>query len=306
LQIKTKKNGDKESRLKKSNKNLMMGLLFIMPWILGFSLFQLYPICKSVYYSFCEYDVLNPPVFIGLANYKELFHDEIFLKAIVNTAVYTGMSIPLSMFISLFFAILLNQKIFGRGIFRTIFFVPSLVPLIAMAVIWKWIFSSKGGVLNYLLSLIGITGPSWLGSTLWATPSIVLTGIWGIGGSIVIYLAALQDVPRSLYEAAEIDGAGWFAKVRHITLPVISPVIYFNLILGIIGALQVFVVPYVMTSGGPARSTYYYAMYLFDNAFRFLRMGYAGAMAVILFFIIVVMTVVVTKLTASKIYYAEK
>ncbi|MEN6385139.1 MAG: sugar ABC transporter permease, partial [Phycisphaerales bacterium] len=264
--------------MKKSNKNLFMGLLFIMPWILGFSIFQLYPICKSVYYSFCEYDVLNPPVFVGLNNYKELFHDEIFLKAIVNTAVYTGMSIPLSMFISLFFAILLNQKIMGKGVFRTIYFMPSLVPLIAMAVIWKWIFSSKSGILNYLLSLIGITGPSWLGSTLWATPSIVLTGIWGIGGSIVIYLAALQDVPRSLYEAAEIDGAGWFAKVRNVTLPVISPVIYFNLILGIIGALQVFVVPYVMTSGGPARSTYYYAMYLFDNAFRFLKMGYAGAM----------------------------
>jgi multiple sugar transport system permease protein len=292
--------------LKKSTGNLLKGLMFITPWLIGFLIFQFYPICKSVYYSFCDYDVLNPPVFVGMDNYSNLFHDEIFLKSIANTAVYTGMAIPLSMFVSLFFAILLNQKIIGRGIFRTIFFLPSLVPLIAMAIIWKWIFSSKNGILNYILSLIGITGPSWLGSTMWATPSIVLTGIWGVGGSIVIYLAALQDVPRSLYEAAEIDGAGWFAKVRHITLPMISPVIYFNLILGVIGCLQVFVVPYVMTAGGPARSTYYYTMYLFDNAFRFLKMGYAGAMAVLLFIIIVTMTIIVTKLTASKIYYAEK
>jgi multiple sugar transport system permease protein len=285
---------------------MLKGLMFIMPWIIGFLIFQLYPICKSVYYSFCEYDVLNAPIFIGLNNYKNLFHDELFLKSIVNTAVYTVMAIPLSMFVSLFFAILLNQKIIGRGIFRAIYFLPSLVPLIAMAVLWKWIFSSKNGILNYALSLIGITGPSWLGSTMWATPSIVLTGIWGVGGSIVIYLAALQDVPRSLYEAAEIDGAGWFAKLRHITIPMISPVIYFNLILGIIGTLQVFVVPYVMTSGGPARSTYYYTMYLFDNAFCFLKMGYAGAMAVLLFIVIVAMTIIITKLTASKIYYAEK
>jgi multiple sugar transport system permease protein len=292
--------------LKKDTGNLLKGLMFITPWIIGFLVFQFYPICKSVYYSFCDYDVLNPPVFVGLDNYRNLFHDEIFLKSITNTAVYTAMAIPLSMFVSLFFAILLNQKIIGRGIFRTIFFLPSLVPLIAMAILWKWIFSSKNGILNYALSLIGITGPSWLGSTMWATPSIVLTGIWGVGGSIVIYLAALQDVPRSLYEAAEIDGAGWFAKVRHITLPMISPVIYFNMILGVIGCLQVFVVPYVMTAGGPARSTYYYTMYLFDNAFRFLKMGYAGAMAVLLFIIIVAMTIIVTKLTASKIYYAEK
>jgi multiple sugar transport system permease protein len=241
-----------------------------------------------------------------MENYKNLFRDDIFLKSIVSTAIYTVLAIPLSMFVSLFFAILLNQKIIGRGVFRTIYFLPSLVPMVALAILWKWMFNGENGILNYILSLLGISGPNWLGSTMWATPSIVLTGIWGVGGSIVIYLAALQDVPRSLYEAAEIDGAGWFAKVRHITIPMISPVIYFNLILGIIGCLQVFAVPYIMTAGGPARSTYYYTMYLFDNAFSFLKMGYAGAMAVLLFIIIVAITIITTKLTANRIYYAEK
>jgi multiple sugar transport system permease protein len=292
--------------LKKNTENILKGLLFISPWIIGFAIFQIYPIYKSIYYSFCNYDVLNPPIFVGLKNYQNLFQDEVFLKSIVSTGVYTIMAIPLSMIVSLFFAILLNQKIFGRGIFRTIYFLPSLVPMVALAILWKWMFNGENGILNYFLGLFGIPGPNWLGSTVWATPSIVLTGIWGIGGSIVIYLAALQDVPRSLYEAAEIDGAGWFSKTWHITLPMISPVIYFNLILGIIGCLQVFAVPYIMTAGGPARSTYYYTMYLFDNAFSFLKMGYAGAMAVLLFIIILIVTFIVTKMTASKVYYAEK
>lgn len=292
--------------MKKNTRNLLKGLIFISPWIIGFLVFQLYPIYKSVYYSFCEYDVLNSPVFVGTDNYKELFHDDIFIQSIISTVIYTVMAIPLSMIVSLFFAILLNQKIFGRGVFRTIYFLPSLVPMVALAILWKWMFNGENGILNYILGLLGISGPNWLGSTMWATPSIVLTGIWGVGGSIVIYLAALQDVPRSLYEAAEIDGAGWFAKVWHITIPMISPVIYFNLILGIIGCLQVFAVPYIMTAGGPARSTYYYTMYLFDNAFSFLKMGYAGAMAVLLFIIIVAITIITTKLTASRIYYAEK
>ncbi|OHB53326.1 MAG: spermidine/putrescine ABC transporter permease [Planctomycetes bacterium GWF2_41_51] len=285
---------------------MFKGLIFISPWIIGFALFQLYPIYKSIYYSFCQYDVLNPPIFIGLKNYSNLFQDEIFLKSIVSTGIYTIMAIPLSMIVSLFFAILLNQKIFGRGIFRTIYFLPSLVPMVALAILWKWMFNGEHGILNYILGLFGIPGPNWLGSTMWATPSIVLTGLWGVGGSIVIYLAALQDVPRSLYEAAEIDGAGWFSKTRHITIPMISPVIYFNLILGIIGCLQVFAVPYIMTAGGPARSTYYYTMYLFDNAFSFLKMGYAGAMAVLLFIIILAITFIVTKMTTSRVYYAEK
>ena len=292
--------------MRKEFRNLLKGLAFISPWIIGFLIFQLYPIYKSVYYSFCEYDVLNPPIFIGLENYNSLLHDELFLKSIINTIIYASMAIPLGLVVSLFFAILLNQKIIGRAIFRTIYFLPSLVPMVALAILWKWIFNGEHGILNYILELFGIPGPNWLGSTIWATPSIVLTGVWGVGGSIVIYLAALQDVPGNLYEAAEIDGAGWFKKVWYITLPMISPVIYFNLILGIIGCLQVFTIPYIMTAGGPARSTYYYTMYLFDNAFSFLKMGYASAMAVLLFLIIVAITIITTKLTESRVYYAGK
>jgi multiple sugar transport system permease protein len=270
--------------LKKNRGSFITGIAFISPWIIGFLIFQFYPIYKSVYYGFCRYDVLNPPVFIGMDNYKNLCQDEIFLNSIVSTIIYTAMAVPLSIVVALFFAILLNQKIFGRGIFRTIYFLPSLVPI---------------------LGLIGISGPNWLGSTMWATPSIVLTRIWGVGGTVVIYLAALQDVPKNLYEAAEIDGAGWFSKTRHVTLPLISPAIYFNLITELIRCLQVFAVPYIMTSGGPARSTYYYTMYLFDNAFSFLKMGYAGAMAVLLFIAIAVVTLIATKLSANKVYYAK-
>lgn len=291
--------------MKKNRGSFITGIAFISPWIIGFLIFQFYPIYKSVYYGFCRYDVLNPPVFIGMDNYKNLCQDEIFLNSIVSTIIYTAMAVPLSIVVALFFAILLNQKIFGRGIFRTIYFLPSLVPMVALAILWKWIFNSENGILNYILGLIGISGPNWLGSTMWATPSIVLTRIWGVGGTVVIYLAALQDVPKNLYEAAEIDGAGWFSKTRHVTLPLISPAIYFNLITELIRCLQVFAVPYIMTSGGPARSTYYYTMYLFDNAFSFLKMGYAGAMAVLLFIAIAVVTLIATKLTANKVYYAK-
>jgi multiple sugar transport system permease protein len=291
--------------MKKETKKILKGVAFISPWIIGFLAFQLYPVCSVVYYSFCHYDVLRAPAFIGLENYQNLAIDAVFIKSLINTAIYASMAIPSGLLISLFFAILLNQKIIGKGVFRTIFFLPSLVPLVALAILWQWIFNGEYGICNHLLSLIGITGPNWLGSTMWATPAIVVTGIWGIGGSIVIYLAALQDVPKFLYESADLDGANWYHKVRHVTIPMISPVIFFNLIMAVIGCLQVFVLPFIMTAGGPARSTYYYTMYLFDNAFNYLKMGYASAMAVILFFIILALTFLTTKLASRKVHYAE-
>jgi multiple sugar transport system permease protein len=291
--------------LNREAKKVLVAMAFISPWLIGFLVFQLYPVAASIYYSFCHYDVINPPVFVGLANYKNLMADETFIHSLKATFLYAALALPLGLFASLFFALLLNRKIKARGVLRTIYYIPSLVPMVALAILWGWIFKGENGVLNYILGLIGIDGPNWLGSTRWATPAIVLTGVWGVGASIVIYLAALQNVPVQLYEAADIDGAGWWHKTIHVTLPSISSVIYFNLMMGVIGCMQVFAVPYVMTGGGPERSTYYYTLYLFDQAFKFLHMGYASAMAMVLAVMIIALTWITHKLASKKVHYAE-
>lgn len=287
-------------------RTLGVGLAFVSPWILGFLVFTLYPIGMSVYYSLCDYDVLSKPVFVGGLNYADMMTDEVFWKALKNTAFFAGLSLPLCLVVSLLLAVLLNNKVWFRPAFRTFFYVPSLVPMIATAMIWLWILNGGYGLLNYALSLIGIQGPNWLSDQHWTKPALVLTSIWGVGGSMVIYLAALQDVSRELYESAEIDGATPWHKLWHITLPMISPVIYFNLIMGIIGSLQVFGVPYIMfgNGAGPNRSAMFYATYIFENAFRYNQMGYASAMAWILFLIILALTWIATKASRRHIYYA--
>lgn len=292
--------------MKAKTRKILNGIGFISPWVVGLLVFQLFPICASFYYSFCSYDVLNPPVFVGLDNYVSLAQDELFWHSLKVTVIYAALALPLSLVVSLFIAILLNQKIKARGLFRTIFYIPSLVPMVALGILWGWIFRGDQGILNYLLGLVGIDGPNWLGSTVWATPSIVITGLWGVGATVVIYLAALQTVPAELYEAATIDGANTWQKIIHVTIPSISSVIYFNLMLGVIGCLQVFAVPYVMTGGGPERSTYYYTLYLFDNAFSYLRMGYASAMAMILTVLILILTWLAHKFSHSKVHYTAE
>lgn len=279
------------------------GVLFVSPWLLGLAVFTVLPACMAFYFSLCNYSVLNAPVYIGAANYTFLAHDQVFLKSVWNTFAYAAISLPLGLVLSLSLALLLNADVRGRTVFRAIFFFPSLVPLVALAILWTWIFNGQYGVLNYFLSLFRIKGPDWLGNVAWAKPAIVMTGLWGIGNSIVIYLAGLQDVPRSLYEAATIDGANWWQKTTNVTLPIISPVIYFNLLMGCIGVLQIFVVPYVMTNGGPARATLFYTMYLFDMAFTYLRMGYACAMAWVLFMLIALLTFTAHKLARKHVHY---
>lgn len=308
-------------------RNLGLGLLFISPWIAGFLIFVLYPVGASIYYSFCDYDVLQKPVWIGTLNYRDMVTDKVFWKALWNTLYYAAFSLPLGLILSLLIAVLLNQSVVGRSTFRTIFFLPSLVPVVASAMIWLWILNGEYGLLNYALehgwAALGtlvrrlsrlwggqvawpqFRGPNWLSDQNWTKPSIILMSLWGVGGSMVIYLAALQDVPRDLYESAEIDGASAWTKFRHITIPLISPVIYFNLIMGIIGALQVFAQPYIMFGGGGTnRSALFYAVYLYQNAFDYNQMGYACAMAWVLFLIILALTWLATKTTRRHIYYA--
>jgi multiple sugar transport system permease protein len=285
-------------------RSLYAALAFISPWLVGLGVFTLYPIIASFYYSLCDYSVLQPAQFVGGANYADLARDEVFWRSLRNTALYAAFALPLGLIVSLGLALLLNTGVRGMTLYRTIFFLPSLVPFVALAVLWLWIFNGENGVLNYFLSLLGIRGPGWLADPAWTKPALVIAGIWGVGQAIVIYLAGLQDVPVHLYEAADLDGAGWWDRIRHVTLPMISPVILFNLIMGIIGTLQYFTVPYVMTpQGQPARSAYFYTMYLYDNAFVYLKMGYASAMAWILFMIIILLTGLALRLTARHVHY---
>ncbi len=282
-----------------------MGVLFASPWIVGFCGFMLYPVVASMYFSFCDYSVLRKPIWIGTDNYSELLSDELFWVALKNTFLYAVMALPLSALAALGLALLLNTKIRGLTVYRTIFFLPSLVPLVSLAVLWLWMFNGQTGLVNVALGSIGISGPNWLGDPTWSKPALVLMAMWGVGHAMVIYLAGLQSVPVSLFEAAQLDGAGAWKKTRHITLPMISPVIMFNVIMGMIGTLQVFTVPYVMfPNGAPARSTYFYTMYLYDNAFRFLRMGYASAMGWLMFLIIFALTLISLKLMERRVHYA--
>lgn len=285
-------------------KEALAGYLFAAPWFVGMAVFLLYPLLASVYYSFCDYSVLKAPVWIGMANYSDLLHDEVFWKTVMNTGVYAIMALPAGLILALGLAMLLNSKVKGMAVYRTFFFIPSLVPMVSLAVVWLWILNGERGVLNSVLGMLHINGPNWLGDPTWSKPALVVVGIWGVGNSMLIYLASLQDVPSALIEAADLDGASFWQKTRNVTLPMISPVILFNMVMGIIGTLSVFAVPYVMfPDGSPVRSTYFYSMYLFDNAFRFNKMGYACAMGWIMFLVILALTMISLRLSAKHVHY---
>lgn len=292
-------------------RNLRNGLGFCSLWLAGLGIFTVYPVMASLFYSFSDYSVLASPIWIGGENYERLLNDSVFWISLKNTLIYTALSLPLGMFVSLALALLLNTGVRGMPLFRTFFYLPSLVPMVASSMLWLWIFNGNYGILNAalrpFLAIFGTQPPTWLADPNWAKPALVLMSAWGIGNSMVIYLAGLQDVPQELYESAEIDGASVWQRIWHVTLPMISPVIYFNLIMGIIGSLQVFTQVFVMTGGAegaPARSTLFYALYLFSTAFHDLRMGYASAMAWVLFLMIVTLSVLATKLSQKSVHYS--
>jgi multiple sugar transport system permease protein len=274
-----------------ATREAIKGYAFISPWVVGFLAFTLIPVGLSLYYSFCDYSLLQPPIFRGLENYRRLATDAVFWQSFGRTFHYAALSLPLCLAIALCAALLLNTRIRGQAVYRTIIFLPSIVPAVAAAMIWLWLFNAKLGLVNVSLRLIGVKdAPGWLGSEQWALPALVVISIWGVGNTVVIYLAGLQDVPKDLYDAADLDGAGAWGKVRHVTIPMLSPVIFFNLIVAIIGTMQIFVLPFIMTKGGPARATYFFTHYMYDNAFVYLRMGYASAMAWVQLIIVLAMT----------------
>jgi len=303
---------------RKEQSNFRTGLMFVSPWLIGFFAFCAYPVIVSIYYSMCDYSVLSPAVYNGWTNYHDLLSDAVFWKALYNTVYFAGFSIPLNLLVSLSLAILLNFNVPARGVLRTAIFLPSLVPMVCLAVLWQWMLNGRMGLINNSLkpvlelcnAFLGshLNTPDWLEDARYARWGIIFTGLWGVGNAVIIYLAGLQNVPRYLYESAEIDGAGFWSKTWNVTLPILSPVIYFNVIISLIGSVQIFAIPYVMTNGGdgPDKSLLFIATYLYQNAFDYSKMGYACAIGVLLFLIIVVLTYAATKLSRRHIYYAGK
>jgi multiple sugar transport system permease protein len=279
--------------------------IFIMPWLFGFLFFTLYPMVASAYYSLTEYNVVQMR-FVGTQNFQELARDWKFLWSLWVTAKFTLVSVPLNIVAALSVAVLLNQNVPFLSFWRTVYYLPSVISGVAVALLWRWVLNPQYGLFNYMLGLVGITGPRWFWSEQWAIPAFWLMGLWGIGAPMVIYLAGLQGVPTALYEAAEIDGASSWQKFRKITLPMISPVILFTFITNMIGAIQVFTQMYVISNqGGPNNATLVYVLYLFQNGFRWFRLGYASALAWVLFIIIVILTVLMLKASTRMVYYED-
>lgn len=285
-------------------RRLAMGLFFISPWIVHFLLLNLYPMAASFYYSMTIYSVLKPPFFVGAENYVTLLTDDaLFMKALYNTVYYMVGAVGVGTVSAIALAMLLNTKISGQSIYRTLFYLPSVTPLVAASIVWLWFLNPQYGVLSSILRFVGLPVIGWLSDPVWAKPALILLAIWGVGNAIVIYLAGLQDVPRELYEAAQIDGASGWTQIWNITLPMLSPVILFNVVVGMIGAFQAFAQIYILTSGGPADATLMYAYYLYVSAFEYFKMGYASAMAWILFLIVLAATLVIFRSSARWVYY---
>ena len=279
--------------------------LFILPWVIGFLIFTCGPIVASLVLSFAEYDIVSPIQFIGLGNFKELFNDPLCYTSLSNTLYIVVLAVPLGMVVSFCLALLLNQKVRFMAAYRTAYFIPSIVPAVASAALWLYLLQPQWGLVNGFLELLGISGPGWLSSELWSKPAIILMMVWASGGTMIIYLAGLQDIPQVFYEAAEIDGANSWRKFWHITLPLMTPSIFFTLVLGMIGTFQIFAQIFVLTDGmgGPQNSTLVYMIYLYRNGFNFFRMGYASAMAWVLFILILVLTWLQFRTASRWVYY---
>lgn len=290
---------------KVARREELEGWLFASPWIIGFMIFTAGPMLASIVLSFYEYDFLTAPRWVGLQNFSKAFtRDPLFWQSLKVTTAYSFVSIPLMLACGFLIALLMNQKVKGIYLFRTIYYIPTVLPSVAVAFLWTWILNPQFGLLNYFLrAVFGIKGPGWLASETWALPALIIMSLWGVGGPMVIYLAGLQSIPEHLYEAAELDGADVFSKFRHITVPLMSPIIFFNLIMGIIGSFQVFTNAYIMTQGGPYYATYFYMLYLYDTAFRYFRMGYGSALAWVLFVVIFALTLSQFILSRRWVYY---
>jgi multiple sugar transport system permease protein len=291
-------------RLKLRQREAILFYLCISPWLIGFILFYLGPILASFYFSLTEWDLLTSPQFVGMENYVRLFtRDALALKSFKVTLVYTLVYVPMDLIFGLSLALLLNQKLRGIGVFRTVYYLPSVLSGVAYVVMWMWMFNPQYGLINTLLSYVGIQGPRWLLDPKWALSALIIMSLWGVGRTMIIFLAGLQDIPTVLYEVAEIDGANRWNKFWKVTLPLLTPSLLFNLIFGIILTFQTFTNAFVATNGGPLDSTLFYVLYLYRKAFEHLQMGYASAMAWVLFLIVLGCTLVIFMTSGKWVFY---
>lgn len=274
------------------HKEAIAGYLFASPWIIGFLGLTIYPMILSFYYSFTDYNILQEPIFVGFKNYKDVFSDQLFYTSLYNTLYYVVIGVPLGMAVGLAIALLLNKEVKFMATFRTLYYMPSIVPLIATTILWTFMFHPDFGILSNVVRFLGMPVPGWLSDLGFAKNSLILMSLWSAGSGMIIYLAGLKNIPKVYYEASVIDGANKLMQFRTITLPMLSPTLFYQLVMGLIGGFQVFTQAFVMTSGGPNDSTLFYMLYLFNNAFKFWKMGYASALAWILFAIIMVLTLI--------------
>jgi multiple sugar transport system permease protein len=280
------------------------GWLFASPWIVGFLVFTLGPMLAAAAMSLSDWNLLTRPRFVGLANFRQLFTgDPLFWQSLKVTTIYAVAAVLLGVAAGLVLALLLNAPISGLRWYRTAYYMPSVLSGVAVALLWSWLFSPDLGLLNYALQKVGIQGPDWLGQPAWALPALVIMSLWAVGSGAIIYLAGLQGIPSELYEAAQMDGAGVVNRFLRITFPLMTPVLFFQVVVGIIGALQTFTQAYVMTSGGPNNATLFFVLYLYQNAFQYFRMGYAAALAWVLFTYILILTIIVFRTSRSWVYY---
>ncbi len=293
-------------RTAKAKRDLFWGLVFTSPAIIGLLWFTAYPILASLYYSFTNYTMVGHNTrWIGLTNYRDLMHDPTWWSSLWNTFYIVILSVPIGIIVAVVLALLLNMRVRGQSIYRTIFFLPTIVPIVASAVVWSYVFDPQYGAFNNVLHAIGITGPGWLADPTWAKPALIIFGTWGVGNLMVIMLAGLQDVPRELHEAAEVDGAGVLTRFRTVTIPFLSPHLLFALVTGLIAGFQYFTPVFVLTSGAgtPAGSTLVAGLYLFQNAFQFFKVGYASAIAWLLFIMVAIITALTFRFVGRRVYY---
>lgn len=287
-------------------REALEGFLYISPWMIGFVFFWAGPLLASLLLSFTDYSLTRAPSFVGVTNFVSILtEDRLFWQAVRVTLTYAAINVPLGVIASLMMALLLNQKLIGTNIYRSLLFIPSLVPDVASALIWIWLFNPQLGVINYLLGFAGVEGPTWLASTRWVIPSILIIAFWtSTGGQYMItFLAGLQNIPQELYEVADLDGAGAWQKFRHVTIPMLSPVILFNVIMKVIGTLATFSIVFVATQGGPSYASWFYSLHVYQNAFSFFQMGYACALAWIFLLVVLTFTYLQVKWSQERVYY---
>jgi len=290
----------------------LQGLAFASPWLIGFTLFIGGPIAASAFYSFTDFNLFQSPDFVGLDNFRAMLDDERFTRSLLNTLYLTVVGVPLGLGLALLVALALNADVRGRALYRAVVYLPTIIPIVVATYLWRWLLNAQYGYVNRIIGVFGVDGPTWLEDPAWTKPAVVLMGLWTVGGTAVIYLAALQDVPAERYEAAALDGAGAWARFRYVTWPALTPVTLFQLVVGVIAGMQIFAQPYLLTqsrlnqaAGGPDDSLLTYGTYVFQNAFVHLKMGYASALGWVLFLVTMAITAVLLLSSRRWVHYGS-